>query len=188
MRRLWANGGLTPLVVILLLSPFLVQHIAASVSFRQVTWLNYGVIFTALRTVKLVSDTWSHVFDLHLPHFATSNPRFQLPHCNNATSNAEQARLRRTCERNREVVYKLHQQHVDMVQYIRTALQHVYHLLPTEKNISTTRSRKRSLLPIGGVLLSELFGTTSEADLHPIKEHIRRLAKGISRLDQGLQM
>jgi len=67
-------------------------------------------------------------------------------------------------------------------------LQHIYHLLPTEQNISRPLNRKRSLLPIGGVLLSQLFGTTSEADLQPIRDHIKRIAQGISHLDHGLQM
>jgi len=36
--------------------------------------------------------------------------------------------------------------------------------------------------------LSQLFGTTSEADLQPIRDHIKRIAQGISHLDHGLQM
>jgi len=118
--------------------------------------LNYGVIFSPVRTVKLVSGTWSHIFDLHLPDLTLGNLHLQLPYCNNAT------------EQNRALVVKLHRQHVDMVDQILQTLQPIYHLLPTEQNISRPLSRKRSLLPIGGVLLSQLFGTTSEADLQPM--------------------
>jgi len=56
-----------------------------------------------------------------------------------------------------------------MVEEILQALQHIYHLLPADKNISRPMVNKRSLLPIGGYILSGLFGTTPEADLQPIK-------------------
>jgi len=36
--------------------------------------------------------------------------------------------------------------------------------------------------------LSQLFGTTSEADFQPIRDHIKHIAQGISHLDHGLQM
>jgi len=59
-----------------------------------------------------------------------------------------------------------------------------------QKSLSGPRGQKRSLLFIGhgDIVLSELFGTTSEADLNPIKEHIGRLAKGYNHLDKGLRM
>ena len=44
------------------------------------------------------------------------------------------------------------------------------------------------LLPIGGDLLHSLFGTTTDDDLRPIKEHISRIAKEISHLGHGLQI
>ena len=186
--RLWTGAGLTTLLVMLLISPFLVHHVGASVlKLRHVTRLNYGVLFTPVRVTKLMSDSWVHVFDLHLPQISLEDPPFRLTHCDNATSNVEQQMLRRICLRNRAVILTLHKQHVDMIQHIRAALSHVYHLLPVQKSLSG-RGQKRSLLPIGGVLLSELFGTTSEADLNPIKEHIGRLAKGYNYLDKGLRM
>jgi len=55
-------------------------------------------------------------------------------------------------------------------------------------SLSGPRGRKRLLLPIGGVVLSELFGTTSKAVLNPIKERIGRLAKGYNYLEKGLRM
>jgi len=172
MSWLWTSGVLTPLLVIFFITLYIVQHSDATVSSRQVTRLNYGVIFSPVHTVKLVSGTWSHIFDLHLSNLTPGNLHLQLPYCNNATSNVEQERRKTICEQNRALMVELHRQHVDMVDQILQALQHIYHLLPTEQNISRPLSRKRSLLPIGGVLLSQLFGTTSEADLQPIRDHI----------------
>jgi len=143
----------------LLLFPLLVHPVGASVlKLRHVTRLNYGVLFTKVRVTKLVSDSWMHVFDLHLPQVSSDDPPFRLIHCDNATSNVEQQMMRKICLRNRAVILTLRQQHVDMIQHIRTALSHVYHLLPVAKCPSRPRGQKRSLLPIGGVVLSELLG------------------------------
>jgi len=179
---------LTPLLVILLIAPYVVQDIAASVSSRQLTRLNYGVVFSPIRKVKLVSDIWSHIFDLHLPDLSPGNLHLQLPHCDNATSNVQQERTKRICEHNRALILTLHQQHVEMVEEILQTLQHIYHLLPADKNISKPMVNKRSLLPIGGYILSGLFGTTSEADLQPIKQHMKHIGQGMSALDRGLQV
>ena len=78
----------------LLSTPFIVQDVAASVSTRQVTHLNYGVIFSPVRRVKLVSDFWSHTFDLILPDTTPGNLHLQLPYCSNATSNVMQEKKR----------------------------------------------------------------------------------------------
>jgi len=52
----------------MLMTPFLGQFIDDSETNQEVTRLNYGVIFTPVRLVTLVSDVWSHIFDLHLPN------------------------------------------------------------------------------------------------------------------------
>ena len=54
-----------------------------------------------------------------------------------------------------------------MVDEILETLQHIFHLLPADKNISTPLVSKRSLLPIVGYILSGLFGMIS-ANLIPI--------------------
>jgi len=87
---------------------------------------------------------------------------------------------KQTCERNHQVILELHKQHVDMIRQIRRAIQHINHLLPTEKRLPRPFGRKRFLLPIGGNLLHALFGTTTDDDLRPLKDHISRIAKGIS--------
>ena len=176
---------LTSLLVILLLTPFTVQQIAASS--RQVSRLNYGILFSPVRRVQLVSDVWSHIFDIHLPDITPGNLHLTLPHCDNATSNAAQERAERICVNNRALFLELHKQHVEMVTEILATLQHVYHLLPAEKNISRPTMAKRSLLPIGRYILSGLFDTTSEADLSPVKKHMRSIAQCVTHLDRGLQ-
>jgi len=93
-----------------------------------------------------------------------------------------------TCERNRQVILEMHKQHVDMERQIRQSLQHVYHLLPNVKKLPRQFGRKRALLPIGGDLLHQLFGTATDDDLKPIKEHLSRITKGISHLGHGLQL
>ena len=148
---------------------------------REVTRLNYGVVFTPARLVTLVSDVWSHIFVLHLPNVPVVDQEFDLPHCGNMST-------QQICERNRQVILEMHKQHVYIERQIRQALQHVYHLLPNVKKLSRQLRRKRSLLPIGGDLLHQLFGTATDDDLRPIKEHISRIAKGISHLGQGLQL
>ena len=186
MTSPWHNGVL--FLIIIMTSPFVVQCVDDSETIRQITRLNYGTVFSQTRSVRLVSDVWSHVFDLHLPDITSSGQLFQVPFCDNATSNENQEMIKRTCERNRAVILALHQQHVDMMRQIRAAIQHIYHLLPTENYVPQSTGRKRSLLPIGGVLLNELFGTTTETDLRPIKDHITRITQGISHLGHGLQL
>jgi len=97
---------------------------------------------------------------------------------------------KQTCERNRQMILKLHKQHVDMKRQIRLAMPHIRHLLPTEKRLPRPFGRKRSLLPIRGNLLHALFGTTTDDDLRPLslKEHTSRIAKRISHLGHGFQV
>jgi len=85
-------------------------------------------------------------------------------------------------------MWELHKQQVDMMEQILQALQHIYHLLPADKDIARPSTYKRSVLPIGGVILKGLFGTASEGDLEPVKQHIRRVGQGMSVLDQGLRV
>jgi len=172
----------------MLTSPLLGQTIGDSEIFQQVTRLNFGVVFTPVRSVTLVTDVWSHIFDLHLPNVTRRDQGFRLPYCENATSTEEQTMMKQTCERNRQVILELHRQHVAMEHQISLALRHIYHLLPTERKLPRSFGPKRSLLPIGGDLLHSLFGTTTDDDLRPIKEHISRIAKGISHLGHGLQI
>ena len=108
-------------------------------------------------------------------------------HWDNATSTEEQNRIKQTYKRNRQVTVKLHQQRVNMEHQIRLALRHSYHLLPTERKLLPLCGLNRSLLPIGGDYIHQLFGMTTDDDLRPIKKHISRIAKGISQLGHGLQ-
>jgi len=85
-------------------------------------------------------------------------------------------------------MWELHKQQVDMMEQILQALQHIYHLLPADKDIARPSTYKRSVLPIGGVILKGLFGTASEGDLEPVKQHIRRVGQGMSVLGQGLRV
>ena len=120
---------LTSLLVILLITPFIVQDVAALVSTRQVTRLNYGLLFSLVRRVKLVSDFWSHIFDLLLPDTTPRNLHLQLPYCSNVTLNVMEERRKRICEHNRAFLVELHKQHTDMSEQILQALQHIYHCL-----------------------------------------------------------
>jgi len=77
---------LTTLLVIAWLISLAVHHTAASELSRQLTSLNYGVTFTPVRSVKWVTDVWSHLFDLHLPEVTEVNVNINLPYCDNVTS------------------------------------------------------------------------------------------------------
>ena len=122
MKSLWHNGVL--LLVVLMTSPLLVHGFDGSETdtFQEITRLNFGVVFKETRSAHLVCDTWSHIFDLRLPDIITENARFEIPRCDNATSNEEQDRIKRTCERYRAVILELHKQHVNMMQQITSAL------------------------------------------------------------------
>ena len=109
----------------MLMTPLLGQPMPDSVTFQKVTRLNYGVVYTPVRLVTLVSDEWSHIFDLHLPNVTTVDPELELPQCDDAISNDAQNRTKQTCERNRQVILELHKQHIDMIRQIRRAIQPV---------------------------------------------------------------
>jgi len=79
----------TLLVIAWLISPA-VHQTAASDSSRQLMCLNYGVTFTPVRSIKLVTNVWSRLFDLHLPELPQVNVNFNLAYCDNATSNVQQ--------------------------------------------------------------------------------------------------
>ena len=83
MRR-WRGGVLTTLLVIAWLISLEVHQTAASDSSRQLTRLNYGATFTPVRSVKLVTEVWSHLFDLHLPELPKVSVNF-MPYCDNIT-------------------------------------------------------------------------------------------------------
>jgi len=119
----------------MLMTPLLGQTIGDSEIFQEVTRLNFGVVFTPVRSVTLVTDVWSHIFDLHLPNVPSRDQDFRLPYCENATSTEEQTMMKQTCERNRQVILELHKQHVAMERQIRLALRHIYYLLPTERKL-----------------------------------------------------
>ena len=99
MRR-WTGGVLATWLAIVWLISLEVHQTAASDSSRQLTRLNYGVTFTPVRSVKLVTELWSHLFDLHLPQLPEVNVNFNLPFCDNATSNIQQQRGRQLCDSN----------------------------------------------------------------------------------------
>jgi len=180
---------LTTILVILFVSPFFVQEIDASVTLsRQVSRLSYGVLFSPVRKVKFVSDIWPHIFDLHLPDLTSGNLDSRIPHCGNSSTNTEQQMAQTICEHNRALFLELHAERLDMLDEISAALQHIYHLLPSDRTLSRHFGSKRSLLPIGGYILNGLFNTASEADLNPIKHHMRSIARGMPHLDRGLQL
>jgi len=86
------------------------------------------------------------------------------------------------------MIIELYKQRVDIERQIRLALQHIYHLLPTEKKLPLRFGQKRSSLPLGGDLLNQLFGTATDDELSPMKQHISRLIEGITKLGHGLQI
>ena len=74
----------------MLTAPCLSQSIDDPENFREVTRMYYGVVFTPVRYVSVITDVWSHVFDLHLPNVTAVEHEFHLLHFNNATSNVQQ--------------------------------------------------------------------------------------------------
>jgi len=185
--RRWRGGVLTTLLVIAWLISLEVHQTAASDSSRQLTRLNYGATFTPVRSVKLVTEVWSHLFDLHLPELPKVSVNF-MPYCDNITSNIQQKRGKQICDSNRAFMLELHRQHMQMTEEIINAIQHSYHLLPSQLNMIRPRSYKRALLPVGSYILKGLFGTATEDDLQPIVRHMKGIGQGLSTLGQGLQM
>ena len=85
VSSLWLYGTL--LIFFMLMTPLLGQTMPDSETFQEVTRLNYGVVYTPVRLMTLVSDEWSHIFDLHLPNVTTVDPELELPQCDAAISN-----------------------------------------------------------------------------------------------------
>ena len=168
---------LTTMIVIVWPISLAVHQSDASDSSRQLTRLNYGVTFTPVRSVRLVTDVWSHLFDLHLPELPEVNLNFNLPYCDTVTSSSRQERGKHICDSNRAFMLELHRQHMQMAGEIITAIQHVYHLLPSQLNVTRLMSYKRALLPVGSYILKGLFGTATEDDLQPIVQHMKRIGQ-----------
>ena len=188
LLRRWTGGVLATWLAIVWLISLEIHQSAASDSSRQLTRLNYGVTFTPVRSVELVTELWSHMFDLHLPELPEVNVNFNLPFCDNVTLNIQQQKGKQICDSNRAFMLELHRQHMQMTEDIVNAIQHIYHLLPSQLNMTRPRSYKRALLPVGSYILKGLFGTATEDDLQPIVRHMKRIGQGLSTLGQGLQV
>jgi len=148
---------LTTLLVIAWLISLAVHHTAASEPSRQLTRLNYGVTFTLVRSVKLVTDVWSHLFDLHLPELPEVNVNINLPYCDNVTSSVQQEKWKQICDSNSVFMLELHQQHMQMAGQTVSVIQHVYNLLSSQLNATRSMSYKRALLLVGSYILKGLL-------------------------------
>ena len=139
----------------------------------DVTRFNYGTLFKAVQRVRLASSAWVHVLDIQLPIM----PRLASFHFNlhGCATSERQANI---CDISRRLNITLHRLHVYRVTHVRDTIREIYVLLPSSQ---IRLSKRRSLLPWAGGLLSSLFGTATNSDLDAIKKHVVNLRKGVTR-------
>ena len=113
----------------------------ASRDYDYVSRLNYGVWFTPVRTVQLVTDIWMQVFDVPLPEvpILQDDIRDAANHTPNCTGTMP-VRRRLRCRDDRAVYYAVHDLYTNMTRQVIKMLEHLHDLLPTEKKYRNGRN------------------------------------------------
>ena len=112
--------------------------VEASRDYDYLSRLNYGVWFTPVRTVRMVTDIWMQVFDVPLPEVPIlhNDIRYAANFTPNCTGNMP-VRRRMRCRDDRAVYYAVHDLYTNMTRQVIKMLEHLHDLLPTENNIAT---------------------------------------------------
>jgi len=125
--------------------------VEASSDYDYISRLNYGVRFTPVRTVRMVTDVWMQVFDVPLPDVPVMHDdiRHAANHTPNCTGNLP-LRRRARCREDRAVYIAVHDLYTNMTREVIKTLEHLHDLLPTERSITTAGISKRALAPFVG--------------------------------------
>jgi len=163
--------------------------VEASRDYDYISRLNYGVWFTPVRTVRMVTDIWMQVFDVPLPDVPVMQDdiRHAADYTPNCTGNMP-ARRRVRCREDRAVYIAVHDLYTNMTREVIKTLEHLHDLLPSEKSVTTAGISKRALAPFVGWVMRGLFGTATEDELLPIETQIRRIAQGVEMMAEGLEV
>ena len=187
--RLPTNGAksmFTYMMVCILIGGF--TTVEASSEYDYINRLNYGVWFTPVRTVRIVTDVWMQVFDVPLPNVPViqDDIRHAEDHTPNCTGSMP-VRRRARCREDRAVYIAVHDLYTNMTREVIKMLEHLHDLLPVEKRITTAGISKRAVAPFVGWVMRGLFGTATEDELLPIETQIRRIAQGVVVMAEGLE-
>ena len=149
----------------------------------------FGVWFTPVRTVRMVTDIWMQVFDAPLPDVPVMQDdiRHAVDYTPNCTGNMP-VRRRVRCREDRAVYIAVHDLYTNMTREVIKTLEHLHDLLPSEKSITTAGISKRALAPFVGWIMRGLFGTATVDELLPIETQIRRIAQGVVMMAEGLEV
>ena len=128
---------------------------------------NYGVFFESKGYLHLYSHSWTHTFEVRLPH-KIHLPLLPLP-CGTAINTSACEHLDRSVEH----VNFLRQQGE---QVINATITDIHSLLPETTHTKPTRTR-RSLIPFLGKIGHSLFGLATDDDIKAVKMHISQLQK-----------
>jgi len=146
---------------------------------HDVSRLNYGVYFRAKKQVALATDVWSQIFHVRIPTIPRGDLEHTAPDCTHLGL--------RYCRTARRLMMTAHKQHIQMTEQVRTELQHIIDVLPTNIPANERRQGKRALIPFGGWLLKGLFGTARDSDIKPIKRQVTRIGQGLANVARGLE-
>ena len=92
---------------------------------------HYGVWFTPVRTVRMVTDIWMQVFDVPLPEVPEMHD--DIRHAANLTPNCTDnmpIRRRVRCREDRAVYIAVHDLYTNMTREVIKTLEHLHDLLP----------------------------------------------------------
>ena len=139
------------------------EHITREGVFAR---LNYGVVFRQRHLLRLVTDTWTHVFISQLPEPPNINDR----HAGLLQFNCSDVHMTATaCKSFQPLFNTLLALHEKSVQRVRSVIQHIYTILPENYNGRQTRG----LFDLGGQILNSLFGVATEQQVNALRDTAR---------------
>lgn len=143
---------------------------------------NWGVIMEKVKSVKVATEYWSHVFVVELPSVPIPESNEQIQTCEQLTHEQPGSV---SCGLVDNVITVLHELHANMTKHLKYSLTHIYDVLPTFSRLTTGSRSSRGLFDFGGEILSGLFGVVSNSDRENIEGRIRQMGQTQVTLSQA---
>ena len=141
---------------------------------RDVTRLNYGVLFHEVSQLQFARDFWINTFEIHIPDTFNSTPTFR--HCTDRTSEC--------LVKNHFLSQVNHLQRQTQINLENTNA-FIQQLVP-EIDLMTNNGRKRGLLNFVSDIGQGLFGLARDSDVQTLARHINQLTRETNRVNQVL--